>query len=122
MSVAELVSFAQEQDIELVGIGAMTRMVSKAYRVADGFRAAGIKVVMVDRDLNRTSRRGAWPKWWSAPRGTFALGEADRTWPLILPDAARGELKDIYQPSRRQGERYQTEPAALSRYPGSHSI
>jgi radical SAM superfamily enzyme YgiQ (UPF0313 family) len=27
-----------------------------------------------------------------------ALGEADETWPLIVADAARGELKEIYQP------------------------
>jgi radical SAM superfamily enzyme YgiQ (UPF0313 family) len=27
-----------------------------------------------------------------------ALGEADETWPIIVRDAARGELKDIYAP------------------------
>src|SRR5687768_9393905 len=27
-----------------------------------------------------------------------ALGEADATWPLIVQDAARGELKEVYQP------------------------
>jgi radical SAM superfamily enzyme YgiQ (UPF0313 family) len=27
-----------------------------------------------------------------------ALGEADQTWPLIVEDAARGRLKDVYQP------------------------
>src|SRR5688500_19164863 len=27
-----------------------------------------------------------------------ALGEADETWPLLVADAARGELKEIYQP------------------------
>jgi radical SAM superfamily enzyme YgiQ (UPF0313 family) len=27
-----------------------------------------------------------------------ALGEADATWPLIVNDAARGQLKDVYEP------------------------
>ena len=31
---------------DLVGIGAMTRMIAKAYRVADAIRAAGVPVVM----------------------------------------------------------------------------
>ena len=46
MTDAELVEFAHAQGIGLVGIGAMTRMIAKAYRVADALRAAGIPVVM----------------------------------------------------------------------------
>src|SRR5918911_1449464 len=46
MSDDELVRFVHEQQIGLVGIGAMTRMVAKAYRVADRVRAAGVPVVM----------------------------------------------------------------------------
>jgi hypothetical protein len=44
MSDAELVRFALERKIDLVGIGAMTRMVARAYRVADALRAAGVRV------------------------------------------------------------------------------
>src|ERR1700674_2644227 len=36
-----------EEKISLVGIGAMTRMIAKAYRMADAVRAAGVPVVMV---------------------------------------------------------------------------
>src|ERR1044072_3356100 len=50
MDDAELVQFAREQGIGLVGIGAMTRMIAKAYRVADALRAAGIKVVLGGTD------------------------------------------------------------------------
>ena len=46
MSPDELVRFAREQGIGLVGIGSMTRMIAKAYRVADALRAAGVPVVM----------------------------------------------------------------------------
>jgi len=42
----QLVRFIREQEIGLVGIGAMTRMIAKAYRVADTVRAAGVRVVM----------------------------------------------------------------------------
>ena len=98
MSVAELVSFAQEQDIELVGIGAMTRMVSKAYRVADGFRAAGITVVMGGPHVTELPDEALGRSGGPRHADAVALGEADETWPLILQDAARGELKDIYQP------------------------
>src|ERR671918_366350 len=42
----DLARFVREQEIELVGIGAMTRMVAKAYRMADAVRAAGVPVVM----------------------------------------------------------------------------
>src|SRR5260370_38882131 len=46
MNDQDLVRFIQEEEIGLVGIGAMTRMVEKAYRVADAIRAAGVPVVM----------------------------------------------------------------------------
>src|ERR1700691_5209296 len=38
--------FVREQNIGLVGIGAMTRMIAKAYRMADAIRATGVPVVM----------------------------------------------------------------------------
>ena len=46
MSDEELVQYARTEGIGLVGIGAMTRMIAKAYRVADALRAGGFKVVM----------------------------------------------------------------------------
>src|SRR5438874_8371493 len=41
-----IANFVRTHDIGLVGIGAMTRMIAKAYRMADAVRAAGVKVVM----------------------------------------------------------------------------
>src|SRR5438046_7618530 len=46
MSDEEIVRFIKKERIDLVGIGAMTRMVEKAYRVADAIRLAGVPVVM----------------------------------------------------------------------------
>src|SRR5205809_4872174 len=45
MSDDEIVQFVQEENIKLVGIGAMTRMAEKAYRVADAIRAGGVQGV-----------------------------------------------------------------------------
>jgi len=42
--------YVREQNIGLVGIGAMTRMIAKAYRMADAVRAVGVKVVMQPRE------------------------------------------------------------------------
>src|SRR5678810_1476689 len=46
MTREELVEFCKAENIGLVGIGSMTRMVARAYLVADAIRAAGIPVVM----------------------------------------------------------------------------
>jgi len=98
MSDAELVQFARDERIGLVGIGAMTRMIAKAYRVADAIRAAGIPVVMggphVTEVPDEALGQGGGPRHADA----LALGEADETWPRIVEDAARGELKEIYEP------------------------
>src|SRR6266446_3788352 len=46
MDEAGIARYVREQHIDLVGIGAMTRMIAKAYRVADAIRSAGVPVVM----------------------------------------------------------------------------
>jgi radical SAM superfamily enzyme YgiQ (UPF0313 family) len=98
MTDAELVKFALRSEIGLVGIGAMTRMIAKAYRVADALRAAGIPVVMggphVTECPDEPLGRDGGPRHADA----IALGEADETWPRIVADAARGQLKEIYKP------------------------
>lgn len=100
MSDDEIVEFVLRENVELVGIGAMTRMVAKAYRVATAIRAAGVKVVMggphVTECPDEAIGKDGGPRYADA----VALGEADETWPLIVEDAARGELKEVYQPER----------------------
>ena len=46
MDEVGIARFVREKNIGLVGIGAMTRMIEKAYRMADAVRAAGVPVVM----------------------------------------------------------------------------
>src|SRR5437764_8954853 len=104
MSDDEIVQFVREQKIGLVGIGAMTRMAEKAYRVADAIRAAGVPVVMggphVTEVPDEALGRDGGPRHVDA----IALGEADETWPRIVEDAARGELKEIYEPLDETGK------------------
>src|SRR6185295_11286167 len=94
----ELVRFLAEHKIGLVGIGAMTRMIAKAYRVADAVRAAGVPVVMGGPPVTEVPDEALGRDGGPRHADAIALGEADETWPQIVEDAARGELKDIYAP------------------------
>ena len=100
MTDEELVNFAREQGVGLVGIGAMTRMVARAYRVADALRAAGFPVVMGGPHVTECPDEALGRDGGTRHADAVALGEADETWPLIVGDAARGELKEVYQPER----------------------
>jgi radical SAM superfamily enzyme YgiQ (UPF0313 family) len=104
MSDAELVRFAVEQKVGLVGIGAMTRMIAKAYRVADSLRAAGIPVVMGGPHITEIPDEALGRNGEPRHADALALGEADETWPLIVEDAARGQLKEIYTPTDASGK------------------
>ena len=93
-----LIKFIKDEGIGLVGIGSMTRMVQKAYHVADVVRSIGVPVVMggphVTECADEALGRDGEPRHADA----VVLGEADETWPLVVEDAARGELKEIYHP------------------------
>ncbi len=100
MNEEELVKFCLDEKVGLVGIGAMTRMVARAYRVADALRAAGIAVVMGGPHVTEMPDEALGRDGGTRHADAVALGEADETWHLIVEDAAQGRLKDIYQPER----------------------
>src|SRR5918911_4257776 len=100
MDEEELVRFVLREEIGLVGIGAMTRMVARAYRMADAIRAAGVPVVMGGPHVTEVPGEALGRDGGARHADAVALGEADETWPLIVEDAARGQLKEIYQPGR----------------------
>src|SRR3954469_17580973 len=114
MNEEELVQFIQREKIGLVGIGAMTRMIARAYRMADAIRAAGVPVVMggphVTEVPDEALGRDGGPKHADA----VALGEADETWPRIVEDAAQGQLKEIYAPVDEKGNEHKP---SLQPYP-----
>ncbi|MGB7601938.1 MAG: radical SAM protein, partial [Candidatus Sulfotelmatobacter sp.] len=114
MDEAGIARYVIDQKIDLVGIGAMTRMIAKAYRMADAVRAVGVPVVMggphVTEMADEALGRDGGPRHADA----VALGEADETWPRIVEDAAHGELKDIYAPVDAAGKELKP---SLKQYP-----
>ncbi len=104
MDEVEIAQFVREQQIDLVGIGAMTRMIAKAYRMADAIRAAGVPVVMGGPHVTEVPDEALGRDGGVRHADAVALGEADETWPRIVEDAARGELKEIYEPVDATGK------------------
>lgn len=98
MTRADLVKFCQDENIGLVGIGSMTRMVARAYLVADALREAGFKVVMGGPHVTECADEALGKDGGPRHADAVALGEADDYWAQIVTDAANGELKEIYQP------------------------
>ena len=104
MTDAELVRFVLARDVGLVGIGAMTRMIAKAYRVADAIRAAGVPVVMGGPHVTEMPREALGQDGGPRHADAVVVGEADETWPGVVEDAVRGELKDVYRASDAGGQ------------------
>ena len=98
MDEAQIARYVRDQNIGLVGIGAMTRMIAKAYRIADAIRATGVPVVIGGPHVTELPDEALGRDGGPRHADAVALGEADETWPQIVNDAARGELKEIYAP------------------------
>src|ERR1700719_4509778 len=114
MGESAIAQFVREQNIGLVGIGAMTRMIAKAYRIADAIRAVGVPVVMGGPHVTELADEALGRDGGPRHADAVALGEADETWPQIVNDAARGELKEVYEPVDAFGQ--ESKPS-LKEYP-----
>src|SRR5205085_6101392 len=77
LSEAELVAFVREQQIGLVGIGAMTRMIARAYLMADAIRATGVPVVMGGPHVTEVPDEALGRDGGPRHADAVALGEAD---------------------------------------------
>src|SRR6195256_4039101 len=114
MDEEAIAQFVIAEKIGLVGIGAMTRMVAKAYRMADAMRAVGVPVVMGGPHVTEMADEALGRAGGARHADAVALGEADETWPKIVEDATRGQLKDIYAPVDDFG---QERKPSLKEYP-----
>jgi len=114
MNEAQIAQYVRDEKIDLVGIGAMTRMIAKAYRIADAIRATGVKVVMGGPHVTELADEALGRDGGPRHADAVALGEADETWPQMVNDAARGELKEIYVPVDDTGK--ERKPS-LKQYP-----
>jgi len=104
MDESQIAQYVRDKKIDLVGIGAMTRMIAKAYRIADAIRATGVRVVMGGPHVTELADEALGRDGGPRHADAVALGEADDTWPQIVNDAARGELKEIYAPVDSAGK------------------
>src|ERR1700684_4223870 len=114
MDEAQIAQYVRDENIGLVGIGAMTRMIAKAYRIADAIRATGVPVVMGGPHVTELADEALGRDGGPCHADAVALGEADETWPRIVNDAARGELKPIYAPVDANGK---DKKPSLKEYP-----
>src|SRR5438105_12042892 len=79
----QLIEYIKQENIGLVGIGAMTRMVAKAYRVADTIRAAGVPVVMGGPHVTELPDEALGRDCGRRQCDAVALCEADGSWPSM---------------------------------------
>jgi radical SAM superfamily enzyme YgiQ (UPF0313 family) len=104
MEGEDIARFVRKENVGLVGIGSMTRMIARAYRIADAVRAAGVPVVMGGPHVTEMPDEALGRHGGRRHADAVALGEADHTWPLIVEDAAHGTLKDIYAAVDESGQ------------------
>ncbi|HSR52771.1 MAG TPA: radical SAM protein [Acidobacteriota bacterium] len=97
LTEAEVAQFVRDNDIKLAGIGAMTRVAARAYRMADAIRAAGAQVIMGGPHVTEVPGEAIGRDDEPRHADAVALGEVDDLWPQILRDAEAGELKETYR-------------------------
>jgi radical SAM superfamily enzyme YgiQ (UPF0313 family) len=76
---------------DLVGITCNTPNASHVYAMADAFRRRGRQVVLGGPHVTLL------PQEAQAHADAVVVGEAERTWPRLLADAARGRLSPYYE-------------------------
>jgi len=100
----KIVQFVRTQDVDLVGMGFMTRMAQKAYRVARAIRAeTAVPIVCGGPHATALPEEPLGATGHPQCADSVVIGEADQLWPLVVQDAARGRLKRIYRASETEG-------------------
>lgn len=82
------------QEVDLVGITVLTNLASRAYAIADVYRKRGVKVVMGGIHVTVCSAEAL------QHADAVVLGEAERTWPLVVNDAKHDRMQKMYRISR----------------------
>ena len=114
ISEQEMAQFIREKEIQLVGIGAMTRMAASAYRMADAIRAAGALVVMGGPHVSEVPDEPIGREEEPRHADAVALGEVDDIWADIVRDAERGQLREVYRHTDESGKEIRP---SLENYP-----
>jgi radical SAM superfamily enzyme YgiQ (UPF0313 family) len=104
-SAQELVEFVLRHQVDLVGIGFMTRMAQKAYRMAAAIRqATSVPVVMGGPHVTEVPNEPLGLTGHPVYADAVVLGEADDTWPRVVADAALNQLQRVYRPATVAGK------------------
>jgi radical SAM superfamily enzyme YgiQ (UPF0313 family) len=108
----EIVDYVRANDIALVGMGFMTRMAQKAYRMAAAIReATSVPVVMGGPHVTGLPEEPLGLTGHPQCADAVVVGEADRLWQEVVSDASAGRLQKIYRVSD-----VETKPS-LAEYP-----
>jgi len=79
---------------DLVGITATTQTVTRAYKIADAFRARGVKVVLGG------IHPSVLPEEAAQHADAVVVGEAEETWPQLVADFKAGRMRSLYRADR----------------------
>jgi radical SAM superfamily enzyme YgiQ (UPF0313 family) len=89
-----------DQEVDLIGITAITPLAPRGYEIADQFRRRGRKVVI-------GGIHASWlPEEAKEHSDSVVVGEADQIWARVIEDAERGELKPFYRQEERTDLRH----------------
>jgi len=84
-----------DQPVDLVGLSAQTPVAPRAYQIASEFRRRGIPVVMGGVHASML------PEEAIQYVDSVVVGEGEISWPQVIEDFRRGELKPFYRPTTR---------------------
>ncbi len=84
-----------QKEIDLVGITALTATASRAYEIADNFRARGVKIILGG------AHPSALPDEASQHADAIVIGEAEGIWPNLVNDLKANRLQRVYRQSER---------------------
>jgi radical SAM superfamily enzyme YgiQ (UPF0313 family) len=111
----ELVQFINQEHVDLVGMGFMTRMAQSAYRMAAAIRQANkVPIVMGGPHVTAVPDEPLGLMGQPQHADAVVIGEADYTWPQVVRDTTLGKLQRVYRPATIDGE--ETRPT-LADYP-----
>ncbi len=80
-----------EEHVDLVGLTAQTPVAPRAYQIAKEFKRRGVPVVMGGVHASML------PEEALQYVDVVVIGEAEQTWPALLEDFKKGQLKRVYQ-------------------------
>ncbi|MCK5554050.1 MAG: cobalamin-dependent protein, partial [Deltaproteobacteria bacterium] len=82
------------RDVDLVGITVLSTTALRAYQIADAYRKKGTKVVL--GGIHPT----AVPDEAIEHADAVVIGEAEQSWPQLVKDFQKGNLKAFYRQNR----------------------